>query len=104
MSNALYDLKEIRQLASAGKVAQSRRVQIDTQNLGYAVDDINACIASLTESEFHKVEDYGEIQCDVYLTKYCGSSGYVDPLYVKLLLPKNATVLQVMLVSVHRPR
>jgi len=96
-----YSLERIRELAENGHIHyMSRRVFIHTENLGYSPDDVNKCIASLTDANYRGTVRYdGKAWLDEYLISYTGPSGHVDDLYIKLKLNRGCVVIQ--LASFH---
>lgn len=100
-----YSLDRIRQLAESGAVAfSSTRVELDVQNLGYSPDEVNACIASLEPEDFRQCVKYANRRfwMDEYRLRWRSVSGALDPLYLKLHLNRDVTI--VFMDSIHRDR
>jgi hypothetical protein len=100
----LFDLERIREAGRLGKVGLQRTPQRDIQELGYSLDDVHRCIATLRSEDFHKSEAYEDhCECDVYLRGFLGPRGSVDDLYIKLRIPPTS-IPQVVLISFHLQR
>lgn len=100
----LYPLRLVREAAKKGRVSLSRKAQRDYQELGYALEDVHACVADLHDTEYRGVAEYNGIQYDVYHPRFKAPSGYVDELYVKLSGNERATLPQITIVSFHLQR
>ena len=102
---AEYSVSRVCELAKQGCVHYlSRRVQQDVENLGYAPEDVHRCLQLLNDCHFKHAERYDAAGpwFDVYLVPYCGPTGVVDDLYVKLKLDRDCVVVN--LASFHRER
>jgi hypothetical protein len=100
----LFELERVREAGRLGKVGLQRTAQRDIQELGYSLDDVHHCIATLRAEDFHKTEAYGDhLECDVYLRGFPGTSGAFDDLYIKLRIPPTS-IPQVLVVSFHLQR
>lgn len=103
---AAYALERIVELAQGGHVLYaSRTVFVDTEDYGYAPQDVHQCLAGLTPSDFSHSETYeaGSGWHDVFkLRGYSSPSGYRDDLYIKLKL--NAACIVIVLCSFHPDR
>lgn len=100
----LYPLEEVREAARQGKVGYLRQPQRHIAELGYSLEDVHNCLATLQVDDFDHSEPYEHhCECDVYLRGYRGPSGAIDNLYIKLRVPR-ARVPQVILVSFHLQR
>ena len=104
MKVPLYDLERIVAAAKAGRVTITRTAQRDYQELDYGLDDVHACLASLSPSDYRGIFERDGVQLDVYRPHFSGPSGCVDELYVKLSERSKATLPQVVLASFHLPR
>jgi motility quorum-sensing regulator/GCU-specific mRNA interferase toxin len=104
MTRPLYDLERVAEAARAGRVVLPRRVQVDYQEIGYALDDVHDCLARLTPADYRGVFERDGIQYDVYHPRYRGPTGHVDELYVKLSERSAAILSQVVLGSFHLQR
>lgn len=104
MTAPLYDLNRVIAAATAGRVTFVRKAQTDFQELGYGVDDVHNCIASLSPRDYRGVFERNGVKYDVYQPRYSGPTGHVDELYVKLSERPEATLPQVVLASFHLQR
>lgn len=104
MTRPHYALDRVVAAARAGRVVLGRRVQVDYQEMGYALDDVHDCLASLTPADYRGVFERDGITFDVYQPRYRGPAGPVDALYVKLSERTAAVLPQVVLVSFHLQR
>ncbi|HET7370999.1 MAG TPA: type II toxin-antitoxin system MqsR family toxin [Gammaproteobacteria bacterium] len=94
--DGVHRLAGFRQIAYAGK-----RVMRHVDELGFNLDDIGDCLASLQPLDFHRSERYtakGRWH-DVYLLRYRGSSGPTHDLYIKFRL--NTECVLIDLCSFH---
>jgi hypothetical protein len=104
-SSPAYALERVRELARKEKVRyESGRVQLDVANLGYALDEVCACIEALRGDDFRHAERHGPdaLWLDVYGLDWRSSGGQTDDLYIKLRLANSCLV--VGLHSFHRNR
>lgn len=103
---AAYALERIVALATAGQVRYaSSAVFRDSENLGYAPDDVHACVAALETCHFSHSEAYENASDwhDVFkLARYPSPAGHHDDLYIKLKLNRDCVVI--LLCSFHRDR
>lgn len=100
----IYPLKDVNDLAKAGKVGFSKQAQLDFAALGYTLEQAKECIAWICASEFHNVRDYGpKLRFDAYITRHKGPDGVDRDIYVKLKIPHPSTVDQVYVTSFHPP-
>lgn len=100
----LFDLDQVRDAGRLGRIGTLRQVQRQIHELGYSVQEVQDCIASLEIGHFRKTEHYERhVECDVYYRSFARKDGSVDDLYIKLRLPPTA-VPQVLLVSFHLQR
>lgn len=103
--HAAYSLDQVRRLAAEGHVRYAgTRVQMDVGNLGLGMDDVCACLASLTSGHFAHCERYTATGPwhDVYRRAWSSSPGPVDDLYIKLRLARHCLIVD--LCSFHRER
>ena len=91
----------------------SRKVQHDTENLGYSLDVVCQCLIGLQQQHFYESVCYDDKQgwLDVYRYNWCpqtnesasgSASGSLDPLYIKLKLNRDCT--SIILASFHLDR
>ena len=100
----LFDLEQVREAARLGRVGYLRQPQRQIVELGYSLEDVHECLATLQSRDFHHSERYEHhCECDVYLRGYAGPCGMIDDLYIKLRIPPSR-VPQVLLVSFHLQR
>lgn len=100
----LYRLRDVADLAKAGKVSFSPRATIHYGQLGYTLAQAKECIACICESEFLNVRDYGDRdKFDAYITMHRGPDGIIRKLYVKFKIPTPASVDYVFVTSFHIP-
>lgn len=104
MTGPHYALDRIVAAARAGRVVLGRRVQIDYQELGYALDDVHECLAGLTPADYRGAFEREGVTFDVYHPRFPGPTGDVDALYVKLSERSAAVLPQVVLASFHLQR
>lgn len=104
MADPLYSLARVISAAKAGRVTLTRKVQVDTQELDYALEDVHNCLATLCEGDYRGVFEKEGVKFDVYHPRYKGPTGQIDELYVKLSERTNATLPQVVLASFHLKR
>ncbi len=73
--------------------------------LGYGLDDVHECLASLLPEDYRGPfeADDGTV-FDVYHPRFQGPQGHLDELYVKLFERSEATLPQVVLASFHLQR
>lgn len=102
---AAYDLQRVRELAASGRVRFAGRAALrDSENLGYAPDDVWQCLCALTPDLFKHSECYPPASKwhDVYGMRWRSPGGAVDDLYIKLRLGDGCLLVQ--LCSFHRDR
>ncbi len=100
-----YDLQKIQEIALAGNVDYgSRRVMRDIENLGYSLDDVCRCLASLKKAHYRSSVRYQNTQIwlDEYNIRFSNTPEYTDDLYIKLKITANT--IQLVLASFHRNR
>lgn len=105
MTSPTYALGRIVAAARAGRVVfAGRRLQIDIAQLGYTLDDVHECLATLRPEDHRGVFEADGVLFDVYLPGFHGPHGGIDELYVKLTERSEATLPQVVLASFHLQR
>lgn len=101
-----YSLPRVRELAREKQIVYvSRKVQRDISNLGYTMDDVCTCLASLQDGDYRESLQYAENSpwLDVYRKLWSGcDTGQLEPdsLYIKLKLNRDCTTVVIM--SFHR--
>jgi len=100
----LYPLKDVCDLAKAGKVGFSKKAQKDVQEqVGYTLDQAMECVAWLTSDEFRTrlfYEDLGTWWDDYVITRRF-PDGTNRKIYVKLRIPAPSSANYVMVTSFH---
>lgn len=102
----IFPLREVVDLAKQGKVTFTRTTQIDLVEMGLSLAGGKEIIAWLTEDEFEE-RWYGDATkqwWDVYLAPRVLPNRPKQPLYVKLRIPKEPVVRQVLVTSCHVQR
>lgn len=100
-----FALARIRELAAKERVIyRSPRVEQDVGNLGYSLEDVCSCIASLEDRHFQHSERPADQKFwqDVYHCQWSSVPGVPDALYIKLML--TPTTITVVLCSLHLHR
>lgn len=104
----IYDLSTVINSALAENISyRGRKVNTDIANLGYTLQDVARCVASLTIKHFVKSHNYeSRIPDDEYRIQVCRSNedgdSTTDDLYIKFSLIEDT--LYIDLGSFHLPK
>lgn len=95
--SAEYSLTRIIELAGLSSVRYaSTKVQNDTENMGYGIEEVCNCISNLTDEHFSNAEKYPDRRqwFDVYKIKWPIPGKDYDDLYIKLSLDNDCLVIE----------
>lgn len=99
-----FNLESIRQAALNKSIRyKGRKINRDVANLGYTLDDVSSCIASLTMSDYQKTVKYDDSNdvFDVYIKNRTNHLQTTDRIYMKLRLLKDDVIEIVEVGSFH---
>lgn len=102
----LYPLREVQDLAKAGKVIFSPNATDGYQEYGFSSVTAAECIAWITPDEFRSRQVYPndpEVWWDDYVRSVRCPDGVDRTLYIKLRI-RSLTVVQVLVTSFHSQR
>jgi hypothetical protein len=102
----LYSLREVQDLAKAGRIVFSPKAEEAYQEYGFSSVSVAECIAWITPDEFRSRQCYPndpQVWWDDYVCSVRCPDGVDRTLYIKLRI-RALTVQQVLVTSFHTQR